>query len=719
MMKIDSHKLILSTLAGMTVFFLSVASLSMWGIPDVSAQARPLRSAASLPRTMPTAIDILVDRTGVTAVSLNVVRQFNPQIRQLDANGVQLTHNGAPIPFTVNDSGDTLFFYAQVDPENSDGTAVYRLAPGRGQLMAQPDATFVRAASAAATSHGRFTYQWQPPRTQLAPPASPDAWLGQLLLAPHSWERTLPEVHSPGGVGSLTLRLWSDTEGSANPDHHIQVRLNGRLVADAYWDGAGAHTIEADIPADVLRNDGGNTLTIDLPGDTDAVGESIYLNAVEIRYNRPLALTHAQLAFETNAAAAYLPKAPDDLLLFDVTVPDAPRRLPYQPEMQGEIPLPTFGHAYVALRPTQAYTPTLRPAPHWERPLTTLAGAEYLVILPDAPGFADAIQPLLSHRQAQGLHVQTVSLAQIYSEFGYGHATPAAIRRFLETAAADWNPAPRFVLLVGDASHLSSASTAGGSLNLLPTQLVAVDNGHAASDAWFVTPDGAALPQLAIGRFPAETVDQLAAMVAKTIAFEQNAARWQQRVLFVADDDAPFDTASQQLAATLTAVGYDTHSLQVRDDEDIRLDILSAFSKGIGVVNYSGHGNAQTWGDEAVFQGSDAQMLDGSGRFPLMTAFSCANSAFSDPQVDSLSETLLRVPNGGVVAAVAPSGRLQPAQQQQIAALFYAQLAQAQHDTVGDLLLSTLTAAAADPALADAIPALPLLGDPALRLPHP
>ena len=45
-----------------------------------------------------------------------------------------------------------------------------------------------------------------------------------------------------------------------------------------------------------------------------------------------------------------------------------------------------------------------------------------------------------------------VAVEDAYDEFGHGEAHPEAIRDFLEHAFHGWARAPRYVLLLGDAS---------------------------------------------------------------------------------------------------------------------------------------------------------------------------------------------------------------------------------------------------------------------------
>jgi len=54
----------------------------------------------------------------------------------------------------------------------------------------------------------------------------------------------------------------------------------------------------------------------------------------------------------------------------------------------------------------------------------------------------------------QLLSVQVVTISQVYDQFSHGLADPAAVRELLRYAHAKWaEPAPQYVLLVGEASY--------------------------------------------------------------------------------------------------------------------------------------------------------------------------------------------------------------------------------------------------------------------------
>lgn len=714
----NQHMAVLATLASLTLLFLSAAAYGMWAMPE-PAPTRHLSVRPSPLRDIPDVINLTVTETGIAAVFLSELRQYNFPANDLSSQSVELTRNGQPVPFYVtgSDEGQHLYFLAQAITSTLEAPAVYQLRLGRGQAMNQRSAP----PTGPGQDQGTRQHLWEENRAFVAEAASADPWYGRLLLARRSVNIPLTGIQ-PAGGGNLQLQLWSNTEDEVYPDHHVQISLNGRNLLSWKWDGIRQQTISLTIPEDKLKRTDDNVLTISVPGDTGAAGEAIYLDWVQLFYEATLQVADTQFWFSSDAETVTIGNASDGLLVFEVSDPARPQVLTNIQHEQGRATFAGGGveSHYYALTPEQALRPLLTAVtlatPTLRQPDQ---GADYLVIYPDDPNFATALQPLVAYRRSQGMRVTAVPLSQIANEFGHGRAAAEAIRDFLAYATTHWQPPTlQYVLLAGDASYDRHNWLRGDNRNLIPTKEVYLPNsGYVSSDTWYVMFGDDLVPDIAIGRFPAQNATELRYMVAKTLAFEQDAADWQQEALFVADDEPFFDLYTQQLQANLEANHYRVYTLHMSQNEAIHHDIIGAITRGVGLVNYAGHGSAQGWGDEAVFQTTDADMLANNGRPAIFTTFTCNNGAFSDPQIDSLGEVLLAVENGGAVAVIAPSARSYQMSQAPLADRFYANLLEAQ--TIGEALTSAKMSAVNDPHLHDAIYMFHLLGDPALRINKP
>lgn len=721
---LDRHRhLGVIILALLTLFFLTAAAYIWW---DSRTPERDELTIAPLqPGQAPQALRLTVLQPGLTAVTAQQVNEANLPLASFSADSLNLSRAGRDVPFHIQGEGREaiLYFYAQPFTDTLDAPAVYWLSPGQGQSMptrnAQPDET-------APSDQGRQQQRWEDNETFLAQAGGDDVWLGKLLFAPSALDVPLTGIRPNGGPGDLTIRIWSNNQAGADPDHHVEILLNGQKITDHYWDGIKQETIELPLPAGLLQPDD-NLLTISAPGDTGAAGEALYIDWVNLVYESDLAAgNNNQLWFTTDAATIELTSAASDALVFDVTDPAAPVLLNNVQHNQRTLRFAGSGvnSAYAVLnRPNQALQPEFSVAPTWQHPLKEAGrGADYIAIVAAAEGFEEAIAPLLSHREKQDFQVATIPADQIFDEFGHGRRTPAAIRDFLAYAVANWQPAPRYVLLVGDASYDIYHYTEGPNQDLLPTYLVYTEYaGYVASDTWFtLLEEGNLAPALAIGRLPAQNAAQLTIMVNKIISYEQAGRQdWLERALLVADDEPTFNSASDNLAQELEPNGYQTQKLYMTENEDIHDAIISALNQGVGILNYVGHGSIEVWGDERVFETEDSASLINGNRLPIFTTFTCLNGYFNHPQANALAETLLWAEDGGVVAAVAPSGRSLTLQQLPLADVFYDMLLSGQANTLGDALLEAKVAGSANASLSDVIHTFNLLGDPALHFQLP
>lgn len=714
--------IILSSLASLTVMFLVgaaafafVGEISLFNEEPTVLKSRPFPKGDT-----PGVLRLTVAETGITAVTAQQVQQANIPFLAFSADELTLTREGRPVPFYIHTNGaqPTLYFYAQPGFPPSQSEAVYLLTVGSGVAMAQQSAAPSTFGSPLAQHH----YFWEENTTLLPHTNGDDIWLGPLLLAPDEWSLPLSDIAPSGGPGALTIRLWSSTQDVIEPDHHLQISLNGRVLTNWFWDGVTQETISVPLQPGDLSSTEPNLLTLSAPGDTGAAGEAIYLDWIQLSYEAETSVKGGPATFQTHAETVQVRDAAENLLVFDVTDPLNPivlRDISYD---QGRAAFAGTGERYVALLPSQAHRPASSPAPVWKEPLRQPdRGADYIAIVADINGFTRALEPLLTYRQEQGMRVTAVSLSQIYDEFGFGQQSTEAIRQFLSYTRQNWQPpAPKYVLLVGDASYDTPQEPNGAAL--LPTALVHISyNGYIASDTWFVL-DDAHGPQMAIGRFPAKTVSQVAAMVRKTLIYENTPPNsyWSSGALLVADDDLPdFDVISDALADLLVENGFRVHDLHMIENDNIRYEVIGAINQGVGFLNYVGHGNERVWGDEFVFAVEDVPLLKNQRRLPVFTTFTCNNGAFAQPNSSSLAEELLWAENGGAVAVIAPSGRLVPADVPSVAEGFYSALLADGLVTVGDALLAAKSPFAEYAHAADVLHLVNLLGDPALIIHKP
>lgn len=146
-----------------------------------------------------------------------------------------------------------------------------------------------------------------------------------------------------------------------------------------------------------------------------------------------------------------------------------------------------------------------------------------------------------------------------------------------------------------------------------------------------------AVPEVAIGRVPASTVDEALRMVVKIVDYEQLAApSWAKRALVITGDwDNPNGTADQ-IAAALQGDGYSIskHYWNPGDPSwgdpakvlQRRATLRAAFASGYGVVSYLGHGASDVWA--GWYTRDDVADADTGTRLPIVFAAACETARF-------------------------------------------------------------------------------------------
>jgi hypothetical protein len=521
-----------------------------------------------------------------------------------------------------------------------------------------------------------------------------------------------------GGAGFATLQI--DLFGVNAGYHHTITSINSHLVDDTTW-GPGLAERQVTLTFDKgwLLN-GTNTITINEP-DIGPVGtdpDLIYTNFFDVSYQATFIAESDMLRFrQTSSAAARYSISnfgSSPVNVFNITDRFNVATF-YNTLVTGTGPY-TLGFGdnpgapaeYIALTPGQDKSPnsiTLDTASNLH---STSNSADYIFIA--YRDFVAGTQVLSNYRNAPNLLTKVVDVQDIYDEFSDGLVDAHAIRAFLEYAYANWNQPrpskapPSYVLLVGDGTfdprgYCSSGTCPNLSTPLnatfIPPYLRMVDPwmGEVPSDNRFVSfNDGTnnTLPNMMIGRLPANNAAEVDTMVNRTKAYEQNppTVDWGSKMTFVADtaydssgtpDPAgDFWTGSDAIATnpayvfpvfavnrafynacpTYTCTLYTPYTNVPTENSHI----VNAINGGSLFLSYMGHGSNELWSNDSIFTTGDVSSLSNAGKLTIPLEMTCLTGNFADPRpaLNSLAETMLRAKSGsqaiGAVADWAATG---------------------------------------------------------------
>lgn len=297
--------------------------------------------------------------------------------------------------------------------------------------------------------------------------------------------------------------------------------------------------------------------------------------------------------------------------------------------------------------------------------------------------------------------IRVVTTDDVFDNFSGGLPDPMAIRNYLKFlydnyADANGNPRLGYVVLLGDANDDFRNNT-GARPDFVPSNLyLTVSSPYAFStDDWYadLNPSdqvpGHAVPDIALGRIPAESAQEAQLAVDKEMGYELDAPRgaWRNRAILVADDElSSFEGACEtEWTDESEAITYyhmpnfvDVHKIYLTEYKQFgavkpqsRLDFLEQWNAGALLINYIGHGSSVQMADEQVFLGSDTSQLDNGLKLPVLMAFSCTIGDFANTTGKSLSEKLVMRDGGGAIATITASQESYPGPNQRLAYAVY------------------------------------------------
>ncbi len=475
----------------------------------------------------------------------------------------------------------------------------------------------------------------------------------------------------------------SDFEYVQNPSHNIDVYLNNRDEnrANFSFNGLSAKTESFTVEGSELT-DGINLIYLD--NNASSNYSTPHFDHATLKYGRSLNADNTPFEFyapihSNNVSFSFTGSTA--ISVWDITLIADPKALSMETDFSFSFQLPadTLSRFIVfgSDDPEQIIDLSLEIDHRFFTIRDQLAGTDHLIIGPEE--FRSSAQPLTTHRGSS----QYVSLENIYNEFSGGNADPTAIRSFAQWTLENWTNPPYCVFILGDTDY-DYRNITGQSESKVPTIITGSFSNKAVDDR-LVAVYGR-IPDMAIGRFPAQSSAEVEDFVEKLIEYETNPIMgyWRQRVTLVADDAArPEDDGSG--GSISTGKSHTNNSENVADWISPRVEVnklymleypevsdassfgvikpdatdalMETISEGTAIINYIGHGSEHQWAQEKLLvqDRGDIELIDSDMKLPIWIAGTCSWGHFDFLDVESFSEELIRRPMEGASAIITTS----------------------------------------------------------------
>lgn len=673
-------------------------------------------------------VRLLVETDGIYRVSHENLIKAGIDLIGISADRIALSMGGKAVPIFVR--GGPVF---------GPGSSIEWVGFGLNTLYTK---TNVYILSLDRRNVSRVGVDWRPPQEGVSPPeyyletttaernrsygfAAPngDPWYDTAILAftePESadFEISIDELVEDAAPATLRVEMWGTTNWPEAPDHHVEVGFNGVPVADESFDGLLDYPLEIELLAGVLE-EGTNTLELTLPGDTGVDYDMVTFDRFSVTYPRRFMARDGHLEFEAAAEILRVEGlSSPDVVVYRIEG-DEVTLLAMKDVTQGE---GGFVATFRGSSPAARYVVTATPAiavPRLEpvrKGSSILNGrADYLMI--SHPDFVDGLEPLVAAREVEGWRVKVVDVDDVFAEFSHGIVDPEAIKSYIAYAAEHLET--EMVLLVGGDTYDYHDYLGLGSLSFIPSLYVATGEivQFTPADPLFTDIDGDNVPDLAIGRLPVRTSDELEMVVDKTLDYA--AKSYPRTGVFAADKD---DAAAESFTAISNSFishlpgGWSvaTAYLEELSVEDARTRLFGGINRGAALTSYFGHSGPSVWSFDNLFHASDAKLLENHRMPTVVTQWGCWNTYYVEPTNNTMGHALLLSGNQGAAAVLGASTLTLSDSDQALGERFIPRLVEPGATIGGALQRAKEELGREEPERLDVLLGWTLLGDPAL-----
>ncbi|GGG53665.1 type IX secretion system sortase PorU [Epilithonimonas arachidiradicis] len=529
-----------------------------------------------------------------------------------------------------------------------------------------------------------------------------------------------------GDIISGSKEITFNTRSAIQPDDAIRFRTqviafnaqSGKVTIDVNGskrDQGLASNSESYVP---LRHEGvlftqtGNNIkfnyTTDISGNPNA---TFYFDYAEVQYKEDLSFNNTQMNFRdfdiiTGSGELYgfsVKNAAEIEQIWDVSDITNAKRVTNKNTQNSTFNFgyiansENFNNEFTAFKNSAAFEPSFVGRIE-NQDLASLTGVQYLMIAQQS--YLSQAQRLADYHMSKNhYNVKVIDVNKIYNEFSSGSKDITAIRDFITKLN---NPAGslKYVFLLGDTSY-DFKNRVANNTDIIPSyqsEYSADVKASYVTDDYFVMttkPQASTdltqiLPNIPIGRLPADNVQEAKIMIDKTLAYynalpgQSNPfGEWRMKLDFVADDDfegsgpngvePPFHylvdytinqnfTSSNKPEYNIRKLYLDAFPAVTSAGGQRYPQINQAITNDVGnslYLFYFGHGGINGWAQERVLTSTEVQGFNNFtavySRFPLVSTITCEFTLWDEPGTNSTGEQMIKHTTGGAATMITSS----------------------------------------------------------------
>ncbi len=253
------------------------------------------------------------------------------------------------------------------------------------------------------------------------------------------------------------------------------------------------------------------------------------------------------------------------------------------------------------------------------------------------PDFRETLKPFITWQIQRGFRV-------IDAYTNTTGSTPAAIKAYIQTQyqqSTPADPAPTYLLLVGDILKLPASGTGVSS--------------NEVTDLYYASVDGDFLPDMYYGRLSARNPTELKNQIDKILYYQKyqfEDPSFLDDATFIAGEDSFWNNQILQPTVKYATQNYYNTSNGFKRINTFLTNYTGSYNQqniSVGLINFTGHCLPSQW-HKPTLSSTNIYQMSNRGKYPLAIGNCCKSGLFS--QAESIGEAWVRAREKGAVAYI-------------------------------------------------------------------